>query len=117
MEIDINKKYTTRDGRPVTILKTNLLGTQYPVCGFITTPNGNEVVNSWTNEGYIEMGEENGSDLVEFKTKKVGYIGIFNEMEDGRIFCSHIYATKELAEDWKKNKEEKCIIVKVEWEE
>ena len=61
--IDINKKYTTRDGREVTIYATGGLG-NYNVHGAVKEINGEWKVNSWTNTGANDISYECKDDLI-----------------------------------------------------
>lgn len=51
MTISMDKKYTTRDGRPVRILCVDRDNKTYPVCGLVS----NQEFTSWTREGVHDV--------------------------------------------------------------
>jgi hypothetical protein len=55
MKIELNKKYKTRDGRPVRIFCVDM-NASYPVAGCIMNKNGTEELCSWTADGKFTMG-------------------------------------------------------------
>jgi hypothetical protein len=64
--IDMNKRYTTRDGKPVRILCTDRKGGVFPVCGLVRLSSEEEVPMLWRANGrYFATDEENANDLVE----------------------------------------------------
>lgn len=65
-KVTMDKKYTTRDGRPVRILAVDVKNDTYSVAVVILNGNGVEGVNSFTSNGYYyNDGEECNSDLIE----------------------------------------------------
>ncbi len=62
--IDINKKYTTRDGREVKIYSVDN-GGDYPVHGALKYDNGAWMSESWTDRGKLTTdGNDGALDLV-----------------------------------------------------
>lgn len=93
--ISMNKKYQTRDGKPVRLLCIDETLSRYPVIGVIADEGES---SSWTKDGYYyhDAEETDPYDLVEVKEEKtvVGWVNVF---EDGSI--SMIYKTKEYANE------------------
>lgn len=63
--IDINKQYTTRDGRKVRIYAVDG-GSEFPIHGAILNDNNDWEIGSWTDKGYCGF-RECKLDLVEIK--------------------------------------------------
>lgn len=82
-KIDMNKKYRTRDGRPVEVI--SLAGrTPYPTIGYI----GDEPsLTIWTEDGLWTGVEGHGNDLVEVKTEWRSQF-IFQELDSGVCFLT-----------------------------
>jgi hypothetical protein len=69
MKICINKKYRTRDGKEVTIYRTDANG-EYSVHGCVAGSDGVEALESWTSEGrYYDLYEADDNDLVEVRPR------------------------------------------------
>ena len=113
--IDINKKYTTRDGRPVRILATDLKNEDYPICGTYTD-NGEEYVGSWTKDGeYSRNGVVDNRDLIEVKQKKTGWINIYSNDEIHKT-SEFVFNNEESAKVLAKTPSY-VTTIKIEWEE
>ena len=65
MTIDLNKQYRTREGIPVTILKTDLKGTAYPVVAIVHY-NTHDTLSVYTIEGRDTIEELSDYDLIEY---------------------------------------------------
>ncbi|UCV26767.1 hypothetical protein [Ferribacterium limneticum] len=65
MQIDINKKYRTRDGHPVRILCCDKLGDCFPVVALISYPKGHEETNLYTLNGRYNSVGTDQRDLIE----------------------------------------------------
>ena len=97
--IDINKKYQTRDGRPVELLTTNARGA-WPVVGYI---GDGDQVSRWAIDGaFCGTSPIRTLDLVEVKPKRVVWLNVYPDGDrsshesredadsrslDGRIAC------------------------------
>ena len=64
--IDINKKYTTRNGNAVRIYATDGAG-NYPVQGAMFEPDTGWLMERWSSFGSCWGNEESGADLIEVK--------------------------------------------------
>lgn len=99
--IEMGKKYQTRDGKPVRILRTDLKGCGCArVIGLVTRPNGTEFVESWTIGGRVIASgvstEEGDNDLVPVPAKHEGFIVVG---KDGFVWGQKIRNTPEDAAD------------------
>lgn len=95
MNIDMNHKYQTRDGRAVRILCTDLKGCGCAtVIGLVTQPSGTEYVETWMADGGILPGASpeciRCSSLVPVPTKHEAWCIIDSS--------GPLYTTRELAE-------------------
>jgi len=96
MNITMQGKYQTRDGRAVRILATDVKGTELPVLGLITFGE-NEDDYHWTLDGRYRLSDEdNDLDLIPVPTKHEGWVFISPE----RRPLDTIYPTIEAAKDW-----------------
>lgn len=92
MKIDINKKYRTRDGKPVEYLHRvpEGLPTPYPWRG---TVDGNEI--SWTDEGRLLSGERTSPfDLIEVREPREWTIRGFEDID--LVYAGPSLATGEI---------------------
>ena len=76
--IDINKKYTTRDGREVRIYATDGAGS-WPVHGAVLFESG-WCDASWSKTGSATQCQFDDFDLIEVKEKRVMWVNVY---EDG----------------------------------
>ncbi len=114
--ISMNKKYTTRDGRPVRLLCVDCEYSQ-PVIGLIE----NKYCESWNADGR-RYGERisDSCDLIEAKTKRSGWINIYEWAGKLRTayFSDTVFNSKEDADKYKGERAEQHIAtIKIEWEE
>ena len=89
MNITMQGKYQTRDGRAVEILRTNVKNRDFPVVGIYTEPDGSETQDRWTAEGWYLRpitGVGCPLDLIPSPTKHQAWAWI---SDDGRVlgFC------------------------------
>lgn len=85
--VDFTKPVTTRDGRKVRILCTNVAKTDYPILGLVTYRDGSEGINQWLPDGraYNTL-KGTGSDLINPPVKK--YINLFPDGANRMYFDS-----------------------------
>lgn len=103
--ISMDKKYTTKDGRPVRLLCVDGPG-EFPVIGLLES-----LVRVWKENGfYSYCNSESSFDLIEAKTKRTGWINIYKAMG-----VNGIWATKKEAEAFANASNIACI--QIEWEE
>lgn len=75
MNITMQGKYQTRDGRAVRILATDVKGDPHPVYGLIAYPSGVEILEKWMANGhYYGVCGESSADLVPVPTKHEGWM-------------------------------------------
>lgn len=76
--ISMNKKYQTRDGRPVELVTTNGRG-KWPVMGYI---GANEFFTAWDLDGsHVGSGVTDSLDLVEARPKRVMWLNVYPDDE------------------------------------
>jgi hypothetical protein len=98
--IEVDKKYQTRDGRPVRILATDLQGGALCTVGAIWD-NGQEIIGAWTEDGRgYPYQERNPEDLMPLPAKHKGWLILHGPSEcPGSPYVSTtIYTTEERAE-------------------
>ena len=111
-----NKKYTTRDGKPVRILCIDAKGDQ-PIVGLFPEKFRQEAVSRWCNNGdwYIS-GQTSNLDLINAKTKREGWVNVYGKMRDNSIaFLSDAYSSKNEADNYEMYGRIACV--RIEWEE
>ena len=77
-EILSGRKVKTRDGRKVKILTTKMKNELYPIVAIIMNENGEENVETYTQEGECVCGTEQDSDLVLIPLKVTKYYNVYN---------------------------------------
>lgn len=94
--ITMGKKYTTRDGRAVRILATDVKHLPFPVVGTIVYANESEGNFQWTANGsyYPEENHISDLDLIPVPTKHEGYAVELN----GYARRFDVYMTRHAAE-------------------
>lgn len=118
--ISMEKKYTTRDGRPVRLLCVDG-GGKYPIVGIISNADGEKSVETWSEEGrFCLISNAPHFDLIEVKTKRTGWINIYSKSHKDRNItimgcASWICETEEMADENAGGDRIACI--QIEWEE
>lgn len=72
MNITMQGKYQTRDGRAVTLFRTDVKDC-YPVVGIISQPDGTESLANWSRSGRYIDSYEGKSDLIPVPMKHEGW--------------------------------------------
>ena len=110
MQITMEGKYRTRDGRAVRILATGL-NAVFSVAGVITERNGTEHIYAWQEGGGAGDKLNSFSDLVPVPTKHEGWCVLHG--------LPYIFETKEDTEYQVKveNTHSKRIVAHVTWED
>ncbi len=91
MNITMQGKYQTKEGRPVRILCVDRKGSECSVIGLVVFPDGSESVNFWTLEGKCWTSNgPNAADLVPVPTKHEAWCVIDSSVP--------LFTTRELAE-------------------
>lgn len=96
-KIDINKKYTTRDGRQVRLFTTESPDPMFPVCGALNK-DGEWTNQSWSGDGeFLSNTQASDFDLIEAKEKikLTGFLNVYTGMQ-GQHYLS-IHPNKALA--------------------
>jgi len=94
MEIDITKKYKTRDGQDFTPLSDKGRG-NYPIIGFIGSA---KVIQRWSKDGrFVGWPQEHHFDLVEVKEKKVAYLNVYPDSHRSRNIADAYAAENRIA--------------------
>jgi hypothetical protein len=107
--LDLTKPVTTRDGQPVTILKTDLKTTTgYTILGYATAKDGTQTVRVWDPQGRVSYGRETNHDLVNVPSVIKGWINIYN---DGDCL---LHSSKETADRLGASSRIACIYVEFE---
>ena len=111
-----NKKYTTRDGRPVRLLCVDAIG-EWQIIGALFDERAyggpREFPYVWDSEGKREHGREGLSDLINAKTKKEGWVNIYPK--NSCIITQTIHDSEEKAKRFVPG--EAIAQVYIEWEE
>jgi len=94
MEIDITKKYKTRDGQDFTPLSDKGRG-DYPIIGYIGKAN---VIQRWSKDGLFCLAIScHHYDLVEVKEKKVAYLNVYPDYHRSRSIADGYAAENRIA--------------------
>jgi len=112
--IDINKKYSTRDGREVRIYATDG-GVYWPIHGAIQLSCSGWVTVSWDKHGN-SCNSFHRDDLIEVRPRHKRMVWLNVSAHNGAIG----YETKELADEWEKlanHRRIACIKVELDFEE
>lgn len=115
MTIDLTKPITTRDGQPVTILKTNLkTTTNYTILGYATAKDGTHTVCVWDPQGRVSFGRETNNDLINKPKVIKGWVNVYPMFSNAsRVLVLH--PTREIADD--QSNEDRVACIYVEWQE
>lgn len=114
MQIDINKKYRTRDGRKVRIYATDG-GSVGPIHGAIYYEEEKRwYVYSWCENGRQNSWDETMSDLIEVKPRiqQTVWLNIY----PASLYCA-AFASKEHADQWVSGNRLACVKVEIDCEE
>ena len=111
LKIEAGKKYRTRGGDEVEILRTDVRDKQ-PVVGIFTDKHGDQEVCSWTPAGfYFSQDERSIFDLIsEVKPKRVVWLNVY-----GGVSPCYCYSTRKEADRQAGHHRIACI--RVEFEE
>ena len=93
MQITMEGKYRTRDGRAVEILRNNVKNKDFPVVGIITEVDGSKTQDRWTADGRYRTpidGSLDISDLIPIPTKHEGWGVIIHSGSESRDIAGQI---------------------------
>lgn len=93
LKIEAGKKYRTRGGDEVEILRTDVRH-ERPVAGVITYPDSSQIVTDWCVDGHYWRGDrECEHDLIsEIKPKCVVWLNVYPEDIFGNAYNSRVEA-------------------------
>ena len=110
------REVVTGDGRKVKILCTNRKS-PYPIVALVENHDSdNESVYSYREDGLyslFSLSEENN--LFFAPEPHEGWINIYRDSDNGRVYTGRLYDSKEDAE--KRKSDEYVTTIKIEWEE
>ena len=112
MNITMQGKYQTRDGRAVRILATDFKAGATCIIGAIAMGDNNEIVGLWDGRGVVFGSCDHLDDLVPVTTKHEGFIVVG---KDGFVWGRHVRDTPEEAAN--NGYREGDHIVPVHWED
>ena len=111
-----SRKVVTRSGRNVRIICTDKKGYDYPIVALIENKlEGYEGVIYYTKDGKCTANESSMNDLFFAPEKHEGWINIYRDSDNGRVYTGRPYDSKEDAE--KRKSDEYVTTIKIEWEE
>ena len=93
MAIDWNKPVQTRSGLPIRILDLDSKVAGYPVIGCVIHPDGQEEVETWTQEGWVSIpfSGEHEWDLINVPERTVSF---FPVLDGGRLCGAQVAGVK-----------------------
>ena len=112
-----SRKVVTRDGRPVRIICTDMKSYNEKIVGLIMNDNGMESIFTWTQQGKEYVNSDTSNDLFFAPERHEGWINIYRDSDNGRVYTGRSYDSKEDAEKRKASDEDYVTTIKIEWEE
>jgi hypothetical protein len=111
--IEMGKKYTTRDGRAVRILCTDLKGRgELTVSGLVANCEGSEYECAWMANGATVASRDDPSDLIPVPTKHEGWIMVTDDL----LCVPPVYQYKEVIDDAAQFMPKPVHVAHVTWE-
>lgn len=100
-ELDLNlvnqgHKIQTRDGRPARIICTNAKNSDFPVVVLITCENGEEVAETCTKDGHININMKSERDIFMVSTVHKYWINLYRN-SNGCLYAGDLFDSKEKA--------------------
>ena len=112
-----SRKVVTRNGRRVRIICTDMKSTTYPVVALIENGSGYEELFTFSKNGEYAVNESSRSDLFFAAEKHEGWINLYRNSDNGRVYTGCPYDSKEDAEKRKAFDENYVTTIKIEWDE
>ena len=112
-----NRRVSTRDGKSVRIVCTDMIGSSYPFLVVCRVDATHDCYYSYTLDGKHNLGVDSRLDLFFAPEKKKGWANLY-DLPEG-TYLGRVYSSKEVAESMIK----KCGLhpyiatVEIEWEE
>lgn len=93
LKLEAGKKYRTRGGDEVEILRTDVRANQ-PVVGIMTYDDGYQLVTQWNADGsfWVERGESEDDLISEIKPKRVVWLNVYSDDDGGFYYDSRAEA-------------------------
>ena len=110
-----SRKVMTKDGRSVRIICTDMKLYNMEIVGLIMNDNGMESIFTWTQQGKQYLNMDTPNDLFFAPEPHEGWINIYRDSDNGRVYTGRLYDSKEDAE--KRKSDEYVTTIKIEWEE
>ena len=112
-----SRKLVTRDDRPVRIICTDMKSYNEKIVGLIMSDTGIESIVTWTQQGKLLSNADTPNDLCFAPEKHEGWINIYRDSDNGRVYTGAAYDSKEDAKKRKQSDENYVTTIKIEWEE
>ena len=115
---DPARKVVTRDGRNVKIISTDMNCKNYPIVALVQIFDKyyTEKVNTYTEDGELDIEHPYSDDLFFAPEKHEGWINVYRN-NDSHTYAGAVYDSKEDAEKRKTIDENYVTTIKIEWEE
>ena len=110
-------KVVTKDGHPVRIICTDMKFYNEQIVGLIMSDTGMEHIFTWTQQGKRYVNTDTSNDLFFAPERHEGWINIYRDSDNGRVYTGRSYDSKEDAEKRKASDEDYVTTIKIEWEE
>ena len=113
-----SRKVVTRDGRNVKIISTDMNCKNYPIVALVQICDKyyTEKVNTYTEDGELDIERPYSDDLFFAPEKHEGWINVYRN-NDSHTYAGAVYDSKEDAEKRKIIDENYVTTIKIEWEE
>lgn len=95
-KLDLTKPVSTRDGRKVRVLCTDLKGV-HPIVGVVTRADGEEVVLTWLPDGRLSFNVACPGDLINVPERHVRWVNVYRGL-DGRMWGASLCVSREMAD-------------------
>ena len=113
-----SRKVVTRDGRNVKIISTDMNCKNYPIVALVQICDKyyTEKVNTYTEDGELDIERPYSDDLFFAPEKHEGWINVYRN-NDSHTYAGAVYDSKEDAEKRKIIDENYVTTIKIEWEQ
>ena len=112
-----DREVVTRDGSKARIVCTDRAGLNTkPIVALITLPNGDEVINTFWDNGIETAGSEDKNDLFFAPTKHEGWMNLYKK-SFGLLIGDLVRDSEEESKKIAAGDEDYITTIKVEWEE
>ena len=95
LKIEAGKKYRTRGGDEVEILRMDVRASQ-PVVGIMTYDDGSQIVRQWHTDGsyWVERSKSENDLISEIKPKRVVWLNVYPDDDGGFYYDSRAQADR-----------------------